>query len=339
MKQILKITILMMVFMVPINIFCHGNDNWPVLKGPYLGQKQPGMVPKIFAPGIVSTGFHEHSGLVFSKELDECFFSIAWYEPTVIINIRKCKNGWTKPFVAAFSGNYADDDPIYGPKGKQLYFCSKRPIKKNQIEPEKKYNIWFVEKDETGKWKKPVYHPKLSHFNGRRGSFASNGNYYFCIPKGKHGGWDIYRSRFKNGRYQKPESLGETINSKYHEFPGQIANDESFLIFTSNRPENKTGMYISFLNKKGYWSVPKFFNSSINQGYVERFSTISPDGKYIFFNRQMNKFPEFYINKKITLKDLRDKHNASQNGFGDIYWVDAKIIEELQQNYLKRGGK
>jgi hypothetical protein len=30
-------------------------DNLPVLKGPYLGQKPPGMTPEIFAPGIIST--------------------------------------------------------------------------------------------------------------------------------------------------------------------------------------------------------------------------------------------------------------------------------------------
>ena len=31
------------------------NKNSPVLKGPYLGQKQPGMTPEVFAPGIIST--------------------------------------------------------------------------------------------------------------------------------------------------------------------------------------------------------------------------------------------------------------------------------------------
>ena len=29
--------------------------DFPVLKGPYLGQKPPGMNPEIFAPGIIST--------------------------------------------------------------------------------------------------------------------------------------------------------------------------------------------------------------------------------------------------------------------------------------------
>jgi hypothetical protein len=30
---------------------------FPILKGPYLGQKPPGMIPEIFAPGFISTEF------------------------------------------------------------------------------------------------------------------------------------------------------------------------------------------------------------------------------------------------------------------------------------------
>ena len=29
-------------------------DDWPVLNGPYLGQKPPGKIPEVFAPGILA---------------------------------------------------------------------------------------------------------------------------------------------------------------------------------------------------------------------------------------------------------------------------------------------
>jgi len=35
---------------------CYQRDEFPILKGRYLGQKPPGMTPEVFAPGIVSTG-------------------------------------------------------------------------------------------------------------------------------------------------------------------------------------------------------------------------------------------------------------------------------------------
>jgi hypothetical protein len=44
---------------------------WPVLKGPYLGQKPPGKTAEPFAPGIVNTGEHDyHSDFYF----DDHFF-------------------------------------------------------------------------------------------------------------------------------------------------------------------------------------------------------------------------------------------------------------------------
>ena len=49
-------------------------SEFPVLKGPYLGQKQPGMTPEIFAPGIVSTEkFREFSG-TFTPDGKEYYF-------------------------------------------------------------------------------------------------------------------------------------------------------------------------------------------------------------------------------------------------------------------------
>jgi Tol biopolymer transport system component len=50
-------------------------DDFPILKGPYLGQKPPGMTPEIFAPGIVSTGLDELNS-VFSPDGDEFYFCV-----------------------------------------------------------------------------------------------------------------------------------------------------------------------------------------------------------------------------------------------------------------------
>jgi len=51
--------------------------------------------------------------------------------------------------------------------------------------------------------------------------------------------------------------------------------------------------------------------SLINTDMLERFPSISPDGKYLFFTR--NKGSEI----------------------SDFYWVSAKIIEELKPKELK----
>ncbi len=324
-RAILQLLLIFTVFLGTGTGFLH-----PVKKG-LMNMNSPGFVPEIFAPGVVSSGFHEHSGFVMTKTMDEGFYSIAWYEPTLIMHVKKRGDKWGDVEVAPFSGRYPDDDPMLGPEGKKLYFMSKRPIIDGKRKAEKEYNVWFVEKDINGKWGTPTYHPGISRFKGRRGTFARNGNYYFCRPKGTIGGWDIYRSRYVDGKYSEAENLGGEINSSSNDFSGQIAPDESFLIYSSIRPELPFGMYISFRKDSGGWTQPRYFGKAINQGRVERFATLSPNGKYLFFNRQYNRHPE-YSENKLSLADLKRKQQNPQNGFGDIYWVDARVIERMRDN-------
>ena len=57
--------------------YCGKQDDFPVLKGPYLGQTPPGMKAEIFAPGIISTGFNEH-GISFTNDGKELYFRFFW---------------------------------------------------------------------------------------------------------------------------------------------------------------------------------------------------------------------------------------------------------------------
>ena len=73
MKKILFIILSLIFF---IGLLAEVKKEWPVLKGPYLGQKPPRMKAELFAPGIVSTeanedmyGFYNNNSLFFF----ECF--------------------------------------------------------------------------------------------------------------------------------------------------------------------------------------------------------------------------------------------------------------------------
>ena len=79
---------------------------FPVLKGPYLGQKLPRMTPEIFAPGIISTNNHEGcSG--FTKDGKLFIFSRYRYGMFII----EKKNGITGnisslPAISQGTGKY-----------------------------------------------------------------------------------------------------------------------------------------------------------------------------------------------------------------------------------------
>ncbi|MCK4943882.1 MAG: hypothetical protein KAS65_09910, partial [Candidatus Aminicenantes bacterium] len=82
--------IFMKLFLFLILIFQNigANDEWPTLKGPYLGQKPPGIQRAIFAPGIISTGFNEH-GVSFTPDGREVFYRLLGPPHGIVLTLRE----------------------------------------------------------------------------------------------------------------------------------------------------------------------------------------------------------------------------------------------------------
>ena len=74
--------------------------------------------------------------------------------------------------------------------------------------------------------------------------FASN-------REGGYGGYDLYYSKFENGKWSKPVNFGEKINSPYDEYRPILRKgygfDNSFLMFSSNRPGGKGGFDLYYV--------------------------------------------------------------------------------------------
>ncbi len=66
-----------------------------------------------------------------------------------------------------------------------------------------------------------------------------------------------------------------------------VARDESFLIFAAERPDSVGGidLYVSF-NVDGSWTPARNLGSGVNTGKSEVWPRLSPEGKYLFFNRE-----------------------------------------------------
>jgi Tol biopolymer transport system component len=134
-------------------------------------------------------------------------------------------------------------------------------------------------------------------------SVDAKGNLYFGSERaGSKGRDDVFLAESANGVFRKPVSFGPEINSEAHEGSPFIAPDGSFLIFA------RGGLWISFRQSDGGWAKAK------NMGGVFRDAVcpyVSPDQKYIFFLKMAQ-------------------------GHNDVWWVDAKIIEELRPKELKK---
>ncbi len=318
--------------------FANNNDKFPELKGPYLGQTPPGKTPKIFAPGIISHGFHEN-GIVFSADGNELFYSTSdnKYTSKTIIYLKKENNKWSTPELAPFSGTYYDHSIFFSPDNKKLFFSSKRPVFSNS-DSKGDLDIWVIEK-EGHSWGKPVHLdcPLNTDKSEQITSIAANGTIYLRTDYEGKGKWAIYISRLEKGKYTAAEKLDKIINEGYNEGNPFISPDadESFLLFKSSRPGGygKTDLYVSFRQTDHSWGEPINLGEKINSPEYELEPRLSPDGKYLFFTSFRTPDPSVFKGK--SYEELMKLYRSPQNGYGTLYWVDAKIIEELKPDDLK----
>ena len=299
---------------------CTNQSGFPVLNGPYLGQKPPGITPEIFAPGIISkAGFHLHSSLAFSPDGREIYFTKFVSEPEVqgtIYFMRQEGDRWTKPRKAFFSGIYNDDSAVFTPDGKRLYFSSNRPY--GNYPESTNMNIWFVERTETG-WSEPVFEENVNNPEASewRLAFSKDGSMYLTSgssrPEIGMYSFDIYVSHYNKGSYSTPQRLDQAFNTDKSETCLIVEPDEGYMIFyryDSQNPDD-LGLYFSCRDKSGKWTEGENMGELFNSGMesVTQAASLSPDGKYLFFLKRMEE---------------------------SIYWVDAEVIKDLKSDDYNR---
>lgn len=312
---------------------CSGKEDLSVPKGLYLGQKPPGMLPEVFAPGIVSKGMNE-AGIAFSPDGDEVYYNITHVTHgfTAIVFMEQKNGQWTKPDVAPFSGQYNDSDAFFSPDGQTLYFTSDRPLEPGEIQGN--LDIWFVERNKSG-WSAPknIGSPINSEFVDANPCLTRDGTLYYASNRpGGFGSHDIYRSRFIRGKYTEPENLGESINTQNFESSPFVAPDGSYIIhnlFAGRDSETQSGLHVAFRREDGTWTQTKNMGDAINKKKPAMFAFVSHDGQYLFYTS--DKVPYLpYSGERQTYDQLTQMFMGHQNGLSDIYWVDAKVIDQFR---------
>jgi ankyrin repeat protein len=260
---------------------------FPVLTGPYLGQKLPGKTPELFAPGIVAAKYAFHGGVSFSPDGREAYWSVQDYGGAMASLESKTVAGrWTMPKPMSFVAlGRSDDVPFPSPDGRELYFVSNRPLDKGGRGG--KENIWVMEKTGAG-WSNPRPLPPIVNSMNLHWQVSVDlkRNLYFGgSEEGRgYGLQDIYCSRYENGTYAKPENLGGAINGPGFDHSPFIAPDGSYLIYSRNNPQGRgDSLFISFLKKDGTWTRSSELNSVMGYRARSMCPWVTPDGKYLFF--------------------------------------------------------
>jgi len=258
---------------------------------PYLGQKPPGILPIRFAPDVVCTENYEYGG-VFTPDMKEfyCIKQGGRYKESSFVVFQNNSGKWEESIVSEWVGQ-----PTFSQDGKTMYLGSR-----------------YMERTDSGWSEIKDLNAPFKDLLIMRLSASNNGTLYFDTYEKDKPNFPIRYSRLIDGKYEEPKVLSVEINTGIkninHPF---IAPDESYLIWDAVREEGfgKSDIYISFKQNDGSWGPAINFGDSINTEAWEAAASITPDGKYLFFNRNMG---------SDSYEDV------------DIFWVDAKIIEKLK---------
>ena len=266
----------------------HGRE-FPVLEGPYMGQPDPGMTAKVFAPGIVSTEAWEVEA-VFAPGMQEFYFTTTGgkYTARTVVGFRLENNTWKKYIEFPRNG-----EVTFSPDGKRMHMADGY---------KERVGSGWSERKNLG----PMF--QREDWGVMRLSASARGTYVFDDYKSD----DVIRiSKLVDGKRQEPEEMGPMINTGTWTAHPFIAPDESYLIWDSEREGGfgDSDLYISFRQIDESWGPAINMGAKINSDKWDAYASVTPDGKYILFNRGVD--PE---NEDV-----------------DIYWVSAKIIDELRQ--------
>jgi len=267
----------------------YSQDEFPVLQGPYMGQEPPGMVAEPFAAGIISKEGWELDG-VFSPDMKEFYFALdrgtddKSFSPKVI-GFRQQNNVWKKYIEFPRTGEIT-----FSPDGKRMYMAKGY---KDRIG-----NGWS-ERRSIG----PMFDRK--DFGIMRLSVSAKGTYVFD----DYINGVIRISRIEYGERQVPKKIGPVVNTGEWTAHPFIASDESYMIWDSEREGGygETDLFIRYRQNDGSWGPAINMGDKVNSNKDDFYASVTPDGKYILFNRSTN-----------------------EKGNIDIYWVDAQIIDTLR---------
>jgi len=274
--------------------------------GSYLGQTPPGPIAQVFAPGLIcdTRPYQLEAWASFSADGNTFCFAQGRGVRGVFIT-ENTDQGWTAPkrINSIPTSMWA---PCLTPDAKSIFYTigDRHPRIKH-------YDLFRCNRTSHG-WAKPqrLGPPLSSPAIELTCSLAANNSIYFGSKRKGEIKCRIWAAPFVDNTW--PRVVYIPLNHQASD-PG-IAPDESFMVFTAKDEPGGYGhrdLYLTLRLEDGTWSKPRNLGPRINTAYIEHGPRISPDKKYLFFNRSNG----WRLHISIS----------------DIYWVELK--EYLPESY------
>ncbi|WP_444917791.1 hypothetical protein [Microbulbifer sp. JMSA003] len=256
--------------LLTLSVNSYSQDTPTALEGPYLGQKPPGLTPKLFAPNP-SKEYRDWGGY-FTPDMQEYYVTRRYHQ-----------SGESSKVVYKLEGNrWYESEVAWGgsisPDGQTMYSRNR-----------------YRERTDNG-WSEPKsLGPLFEDFRIMRLTASAKGTFVFD-EVGSNGDGILRYSRLLDGKREAPKPFGEQINTGKWTAHPFIGPDESYIIWDSEREGGygDSDMYISFRQQDGSWGAAINFGDKINTEGEDGGGYVTPDGKYLFYCRRCTP-PNFEI--------------------------------------------
>jgi Tol biopolymer transport system component len=254
-----------------------------------------GSAPERFAPFVIPSGsflqdpaFAPDGKTLYLTRID------ANGDHTIVVTTLR-DGTWSAPAVASFSGHWRDLSTVFSADGNEIIFASNRPIHDggppidaffgSKPRPQRGGNLWSVQREGDG-WGTPVRLPDAVNSSTTIFSpaLAADGTLYFMHPSGPKNSFHLFMSTLENGAYRSSQPAPFS-DPAYSDFDPAVAPNNSFVIFTSNRPPSRPGtadLFITFRHGDT-WTTPEDMDRSIDPNGDAIEARLSPDAKTLYY--------------------------------------------------------
>lgn len=148
--------------------------------------------------------------------------------------------------------------------------------------------------------------------------------------KGGFGGYDIYVTQLRSGRWTEPSNLGSNINTPYDEISPFLSNDGRKLFFSSNNEKSIGGFDVFqsvFLPEQVDWSMAQNLGMPVNSGNDDMDYMVAQGGKTALFTSDRK---EGYGGKDIYISYLKDIETAQlTSGLAEVLFIPQNASEDI----------
>ena len=285
--------------------------------------------PEVFAPGVVSGPAHD-SAAAFSPDGREVYFTRSSSSVSTLLVSHRLARGWSEPEIAPFSGEWLDMEPAFSPDGRFLVYASNRPDEdggapidgffNGVARPGKGARLWRVDRGPTG-WSRPrLLPPAINDGHAIYApSITADGSLYFMKP-GADGRFQIFRAQAVATGFE-PARRATFNEAGAASVDPAVAPDESFVVFSSNRPPaHGMNLFVALRQGDG-WRCAIRLDEPVSGSGSDAEARLSPDSKTLYFASDRTVGVTFPTTKEQAAAALQRMHDWD-NGNYNVWQVD-----------------